>query len=482
MSAFTHSVLTDVGWDQLASTLAGKNLIFLRMEAGDGTVTGDAEMQTMTALKNKIMDIPITSYSDDGKGQITLIGTLTSKAVDTAFYFRELGVIATLGGSLAAIRAAVERPDVLAAPVGEQLYCVANSYDSADYIPDKNNAAVVVQNIEIVVKIDRSTSYEVIIAAGADVTAQNIGPTTVGAGYFRDKIGSILNFKRLISTSSVRVSETEDTVSADVIFPQGIPTGCMMDYPDMVPPSGWLNCDGSAKARATYPNLFSLLGTKFGAGDGFSTFNLPDFRGKVSVGAGSGPGLTNRLIGDSGGIESVTLTLAQMPLHGHSATASAHNHVAWQDVHNHYVRDPGHAHSVYDGTHAHGIGDPGHAHSIADPQHSHMFVYANTDYANGPGVSNDGQDPYPWYNNVWGWVNAHTTDIGIYGAGTGIWTGAAYSNTSIYAAGTGIWLDNAQPAVYTANAQSSVTLTNSGGNQPHTNMPPFLVINKIIKI
>lgn len=475
MSAFTHSVLTDVGWDQLASALAGKNLTFLNMEAGDGEVTGDPEMETLTSLKNYVMDIPITSYSDDGKGQLTLIGTLTSKKVDAPFYFRELGVKASVGAT--SLMTMVVKANVLegagdlppntvegrAAPTGEQLFCVSNCGENADYIPDKLNEAVVVQNVEIVVKIDKATDVTVNVAADANVTAQNIGPASVGAGHFRDKLGSVLYFKRFISTPNVRITETLDTVQADVIFPPSVPTGCMMDYPDVVPPTGWLNCDGSARSRSNYPSLFSLLGTRFGAGDGFSTFNLPDFRGRVAVGMGAGPGLSNRTLAEMGGIETATISLAQMPYHNHGATESAHSHSAWQDVHNHYAWQDAHAHAIYDG---------GHAHSISDPQHQHHFVYGNTDYANGPGVSNDGQDPYPWYNNVWGYVQPSPTNIGIYGAGTGI---------GIYAAQPGTYVDNRQPAVYIGATAATVSIAFAGGGQGHANMQPFLVINKIIK-
>lgn len=467
MAAFTHSVLTDVGWDQLASALAGKNLTFLNMEAGDGTVTGDPEMETMTSLKNYVMDIPITSYSDDGKGQVTLIGTLSSKKVAAPFYFRELGVKASVGATslmMAVVQANViegagDVPNTIegrAAPTGEQLFCVSNSGDSADYIPDSTNEAVVIQNVEIVVKIDKGVSYEVIIAADANVTAQNIGPASVGAGHFRDKLGSVLHFKRLISTASVRVSETTDTVQADVVFPQAIPTGCMMDYPDLVPPTGWLTCDGSAKSRTNYANLFSLLGTRYGAGDGFSTFNLPDFRGRVAVGMGAGPGLSSRILGEMGGVETATISLAQMPYHNHSATEAAHNHYAWQDVHNHYAWQDPHAHAIADNPHAHGVYDPQHAHS----------------YAAGPPLS-AGTLP-TIYSLFTGYVGteASPTGIGIYGSGTGI---------GIYNAQPGVYTDNRQPAVYTNSVAAAISVAFAGGGQGHANMQPFLVINKIIK-
>ncbi len=86
-------------------------------------------------------------------------------------------------------------------------------------------------------------------------------------------------------------------------------------------PRGWAFCDGQILSIAQYSALFSLLGTTYG-GDGRTTFALPDLRGRVPMHAGSGPGLTNRPQGQSGGSETNTLTVNQMPSHTHTATAN----------------------------------------------------------------------------------------------------------------------------------------------------------------
>ncbi len=83
-------------------------------------------------------------------------------------------------------------------------------------------------------------------------------------------------------------------------------------------PGGWLVCDGSAVSRSGYASLYSAIGVAYGAGDGSSTFNLPDYRGRTIVGAGAGSGLTARSMGGSGGVEAVTLTdAAQNAPHTH---------------------------------------------------------------------------------------------------------------------------------------------------------------------
>ncbi|MFN8531781.1 MAG: tail fiber protein [Anaerolineae bacterium] len=81
-------------------------------------------------------------------------------------------------------------------------------------------------------------------------------------------------------------------------------------------PNGWAICDGSLVAISENETLFNLIGTTYG-GDGQSTFALPDLRGRIPVHQGQGPGLQNYVIGQQAGTETVTLTVNQMPSHGH---------------------------------------------------------------------------------------------------------------------------------------------------------------------
>jgi microcystin-dependent protein len=85
-------------------------------------------------------------------------------------------------------------------------------------------------------------------------------------------------------------------------------------------PTGWAFCQGQLLPIAQNTALFSLLGTTYG-GNGTTTFALPDLRGRVPVGFGQGPGLSNRVIGQQFGTETVTLTTSQMPAHSHTVNA-----------------------------------------------------------------------------------------------------------------------------------------------------------------
>lgn len=86
-------------------------------------------------------------------------------------------------------------------------------------------------------------------------------------------------------------------------------------------PRGWMLCAGQLLSISEQSTLFAIIGTTYG-GDGVTTFQLPDLRGRLPVGQGNGPGLTPRVIGEQFGVESVTLLTPQIPSHSHSLSAS----------------------------------------------------------------------------------------------------------------------------------------------------------------
>jgi microcystin-dependent protein len=89
-------------------------------------------------------------------------------------------------------------------------------------------------------------------------------------------------------------------------------------------PVQWAMCNGQLLPIDQNDALFSLIGTTYG-GDGRTTFQLPDLRGRVPVHMGAGPGLTNRIICQKFGTESVTLTVDNLPTHMHGLTAASGN-------------------------------------------------------------------------------------------------------------------------------------------------------------
>jgi len=161
------------------------------------------------------------------------------------------------------------------------------------------------------------------------------------------------------------------------------------------PPTGWLKANGAAVSRTTYDKLFASIGTFYGAGDGTTTFNLPDLRGEFVRALDDGRGLdTSRTLGSVQAGQNLS--------------------------HVHGISDPGHAHSISDPSHAHGIGDPGHAHTYYDTRFSGNIA------SNGSGAG--------------GAAKPQTSDPAraTAAAGTGIWTGGSGTGIGIYGAGTGI--------------------------------------------
>ena len=87
------------------------------------------------------------------------------------------------------------------------------------------------------------------------------------------------------------------------------------------PPNGWLFCEGQVLPISENDVLFQLIGTTYG-GDGEETFALPDLRGRIPVHMGQGAGISDRMIGEAGGEEQVTLATHQIPAHSHLMVVS----------------------------------------------------------------------------------------------------------------------------------------------------------------
>jgi microcystin-dependent protein len=117
------------------------------------------------------------------------------------------------------------------------------------------------------------------------------------------------------------------------------PVGVVEAFAGTNAPNGWLICDGSQVSRSLFPELFSVIGTQYGSGDGFATFTLPDLRGRTIAGKdgvnnmNNGPvnrltsthfGASGTALGNAGGSESHTLTTAQLAVHSHSDAGHTH--------------------------------------------------------------------------------------------------------------------------------------------------------------
>lgn len=174
-------------------------------------------------------------------------------------------------------------------------------------------------------------------------------------------------------TAWVDASPAPDAVVT--VFP-----GMVMYHTTTTVPTGWLKANGAAISRSAYSALFAVIGTAYGAGNGSTTFNLPDLRGEFirCLDEGRGADYTN----------------------------------PWRGIGT--FQDQSYL------SHTHAVGDPGHAHGVYDPGHAH--VYNRTDPSTNGGVNLGFQFfALTGLSQPGVGTSASGTGIGIYGAGTGIY-------------------------------------------------------------
>lgn len=198
-------------------------------------------------------------------------------------------------------------------------------------------------------------------------------------------------------------------------------------------PTGWLLCNGSAQSRIEYPDLYAAIGTTWGAGDGSTTFNLPDLRNRLLVGAGT------VALGDYSGASEVTLTTDELPAHSHDLT------------------DPGHTHTFTGTPHGHAVTDPGHSHAVTDPGHTHTEDFvdsaAGTEYVNTAGDKGTAQSA----------VASGTTGV------------------TVDSATTGLTVDDATAAGTNDSSTTGATVDSAGSGLPFSILPLVAGVQWVIK-
>jgi microcystin-dependent protein len=192
---------------------------------------------------------------------------------------------------------------------------------------------------------------------------------------------------KLSLTGSLDVSGTLSVAGVPVGGGAGLPTGAVCQFAGSAAPAGYLICDGSAVSRTTYSALFTAIGTTYGAGDGTTTFNLPNLQQRVPVGVGTG-----YVLGASGGEASHVLAAAEMPSHNHGITGAP------------------------------GITDPGHTHGPAATRPgNYMVTYgtgSGTDPSNGSGTHWSIADDHVTGSSTTG-ITPNAGSLGTAAAGSG---------------------------------------------------------------
>jgi microcystin-dependent protein len=267
-------------------------------------------------------------------------------------------------------------------------------------------------NAYVVQLVPSLTAHVVGMPLRVKIANANTGASTLndgaGAASITHTDGSALNAGELPAGGVVTMTYDGSKFQLESPSPPSLgqsPSGMLAPFAGATAPSGWLMCDGSAVSRSTYATLFGVIGGTYGAGDGSTTFNVPDLRGRVPAGNDSATGRLNGsdmsglTPGSTGGEATHVLAAGEMPVHSH------------------------------------GVTDPTHTHGYTDPTHVHQQNPSTViDATGGSGPSGAiGSGGSPVVNTA-----AAATGITISAAGTGI---------SIQNAGGGGAHNNVQPTI-----------------------------------
>jgi len=246
-------------------------------------------------------------------------------------------------------------------------------------------------------------------------------------------------------------------------------------------PVGWLICDGTSYSTSAYPDLFNAIATNYNlSGDAAGTFRVPNLAARVPLGIGSGTDpITGKgfTLGATSGEISHALQPAENAIHTHTLTASQAAHSHTDNGHSHQVGPHGHAwndsgHAQYIQAHGHGWTDNNHQHVIAG--YSMQFQGLLVSQGGNQGYSINGGSNLCW-------TGGENQVVGSVQNAAAFWSGGpnqavgSVANAAAFASANGFAsLTTSQPAI-------TATAANQGSGTGHNNLPPYLVMQYIIK-
>jgi microcystin-dependent protein len=498
--AFTTNAWTNAGINLLTSIVAGSGeFVITKVEAGNGYPAGADNPASFAGLKSYIMDGQITSINVETPSQVTVRIRVQSQYAPVEFRWNEFGIYASDGVSTPVMAVY----GTTGADIGDTITPSSSSAninrDCAVLLPFSTAVTVTTTATlnpapELHAATHRSDGADPL--ALAQSTTSGVAPpapnnaSQVLLGSSPVRWGAVpLHAPTHIDSGSDPVPVT--TVAHDGLCPKlsgdnetvlrgdgtwgiGVAPGIVLDFAGATPPTGWLMCDGQLYSTTTYSLLFSVIGYTYGGSGG--VFAVPDARGRTTIGAGQGSGLTNRGLAGIGGEETHVLSTSELAQHNHGVNDAGHSHSIYDPTHVHGVSQSPHSHGIYDPTHAHSVADPGHAHGVSDPGHGHTYESPINYQQLGGWASTT-----PGWGSQQYWTSSNATGIGIYGSGTGVGIYKSGTGVSVYGANANISINGAATGIATYASATGITTQSAGANGGHNNMQPYLALNKIIK-
>ena len=212
-------------------------------------------------------------------------------------------------------------------PTNKKLYFVYNNTSSAITVKVSGQTGVSVPAAAKMILVNNGTDIVVATNYLASLTLGSALPVasggTAATSFTANSVilgngTGALSGNLVAPSTSGNVLTSNGTTWTSAAAPAGTPTGGLMMWPTASAPSGWLLCNGAAVSRSTYSGLYAVVGTTFGSGDGSTTFNLPDYRDRMPIGAGT----------------------------TYSANSSGGSKDAIVVSHTHTITDPGHTHGI----------------------------------------------------------------------------------------------------------------------------------------
>lgn len=282
-----------------------------------------------------------------------------------------------------------------------------------------------------------------------------------------------------------------DSHIADTSIHSSVPRGAVIPFAGASAPTGWLLCDGTAVSRSTYSDLFTLIGETYGAGNGTTTFNLPDLKQRFPLGK-SASGTGNTLGATGGAIDHTHST----PNHTHTIASHTHdlgNHTHQVGAHTHPIAShehtvPAHSHDTQGSgaTIAIGTNSGAHTHTVAGKEGGSSGTGANRPL----GASSSSGSNVNWANIATSSSSDHTHDHSAFSGKVGnVSSGndgdAGFSTTggsSLNATSNSTAFASGAPSSNTSGGSGTLTSNSGeGGGTSGTANPPFIALNYIIK-